>query len=387
PAQMLERHVRDAVSHEFYELIRPHLESALAGQQVRWERQTVRDGQTFHYLADYIPDVAADGSVTGCYALTIDITERRNAELAVARVERRLRGITDNLPVLISYLDKDERYLFLNATFKTWLGIDPASVIGRRLAEVVEPAEYEARRELLHRALAGERVEFDNEAVALGMTRSLQNTYLPDIQPDGSVAGVFALSTDVTTMKQVELQLNQLARVDGLTGLPNRRRLEEILAEAVARAARAGKPVALMFLDIDHFKTINDTLGHGAGDAVLKEFGLRLKRTVRSTDTPARLAGDEFVVLIEGLHSEREAALVAEKVIAAIRKPFSVDDRTLQVTSSIGVAYCACPGPDTALMTCADAALYEAKAVGRDTYRVSTLDPVFAESTLQGLAQ
>src|SRR5439155_3250348 len=125
---------------------------------------------------------------------------------------------------------------------------------------------------------------------------------------------------------------------DVLTGLPNRRQFEEKLQEAVARSKRSDRPMALMFLDVDHFKQINDTHGHAAGDAVLKEFAARLQRCVRITDTVARLAGDEFVIILEGLHDIEDAELVARKIRAALQPPFVWGDLALsRITSSIGV--------------------------------------------------
>jgi len=374
PASMLGRTMRDVRSAEAYEELAPHIARVLAGQTVNFENTLTVGGRLAHRQSTYVPDIDESGRVRGFYAMAFDVTERKEAELAVARVERQLRGITDNLPVLISYLDNEERYVFLNATFKAWLGIEPASVIGCRLADVVGGAEYEQQREPLRRALAGERVDFSSRSTTLGVTRSLHNAYIPDVQTDGSVLGVFGLSTDVTAMKDVEQQLSRLARLDALTGLPNRRLFEETLVEAIARASRDGKPMALMFLDIDHFKAINDSLGHGAGDAVLKEFASRLKRAVRVTDKPARLAGDEFVVLLEGLRSASEAERVTEKVVGAIRKPFVVDGATLLVTTSVGVAYCARPVAESALMACADEALYAAKDAGRNTFRLRKLE-------------
>ena len=129
-----------------------------------------------------------------------------------------------------------------------------------------------------------------------------------------------------------------------------------------------------MFLDIDYFKSINDSLGHAAGDQVLREFASRLKAAVRITDLPARFAGDEFVVLLEGLHGAGDAALVAQKVLEAIRLPFAIDDAELSVTTSIGVAFAPRPVTGEALMVRADQVLYDAKAAGRNTYRLGSVE-------------
>ena len=505
PRSMIGRHVGEAVSPTFFETVRPQKAAALAGERVRWERQsTDAQGRDIHYLSDFIPNKDAHGAVLGFYALTIDITERRRAELAVthseqrlfeltnnmpalvgyfdmqercqyandtalrvlgltrrevpgitlhaaqgessyaqhlphvrqvlagrrtqfegsvmlngrqahfrshlipdhsgddgqqrgfyvmtfditalkeaqheqARIERQLRDITDNLPVLISYVDREERYVFLNATCKHWLGADSASLIGLTMAESMPPDMYEQRREFLHAALSGQRVEFNLDTVILGNLRSLQSVYIPDLQPDGSVAGIYTLSTDVSALKQVERQLTELAHADPLTELPNRRQFERRVVEGISRASRDGKPIAVMFLDIDAFKSINDNFGHATGDMVLKEFALRLKTAVRITDTAARLAGDEFVVLLEGLNAQGDAEQVAEKIVAAIRVPFATHGGTLAVTTSLGVAFCARPGPNTRLVACADEALYEAKAAGRNTYRLKSLEPEVTE--------
>jgi diguanylate cyclase (GGDEF)-like protein len=209
----------------------------------------------------------------------------------------------------------------------------------------------------------------------LGVARSLQVVYIPDRQPDGTVTGVFTLSTDITHLKQVEAKLSQLAGVDALTGLPNRRQFEDRMASALAAPDAFAKPLAVMFLDVDHFKSINDRHGHPVGDIVLKEFATRLRETVRATDMAARLAGDEFVVLLEGLHDASDVEVVATKIVEAMREPFFCAGAPMRVTASIGVAYSAHPSVASELLGCADAALYEAKGAGRDTFRVRRLEP------------
>ena len=302
-----------------------------------------------------------------------DISERKAAEAQLSASSRRLRDITDNLPLLISYIDKDLRLRFCNGTWRAWLGLDPDAVVGRPIGEVIGPALYEQRRELMQRALAGERVSFEAESVALGVNRYLRTEYIPDVQADGTVAGIYTLTTDVTASKKVEMQLDQLAHVDALTGLPNRRRFEDLLQKAMARSKRDDRAMALMFLDVDHFKPINDAHGHAIGDAVLKEFARRLQRCVRVTDTVARLAGDEFVIILEALNSDDDAERVARKIGIELRLPFVFDGLTLSsVTSSIGVVVFigGDAGPADAVAR-ADQALYQAKRAGRDTFVVS----------------
>ena len=298
--------------------------------------------------------------------------EQRTDDLV--RSQQKLRTITDNLPVLISYIDQDYRMTFLNGTFRAWTGIDPDRAIGRTVTEVIGAALFEQRRENMARALAGERVVFDITSIALGVERHLHTTYIPDRQPDGTVIGFYTLSSDVSAMKEVERALTQMARFDSLTGLPNRHQLNEKLAEAISRSRRLRVPLALLFLDIDYFKTINDTRGHAAGDAVLQEFSARLRQIVRVTDTVARLSGDEFVILLEGIHSHAEAETIAQKILQLVRQDFIVDGEPMVITTSIGIAFSNDSQMSVEeLMAHADKSLYAAKADGRNTFSLKTM--------------
>ncbi|MDQ1919382.1 sensor domain-containing diguanylate cyclase [Massilia pseudoviolaceinigra] len=174
--------------------------------------------------------------------------------------------------------------------------------------------------------------------------------------------------------RQAELKLEAQARTDILTGIDNRRMFEETFAAALGRAARGNTAIALAYLDIDHFKTINDTYGHKAGDEVLVEFARRLRAAVRSTDSVARLAGDEFVAIFEGLRDDVEPTMLAEKILDMARTPFLAAGASLQVSTSVGIAVgrgnAAGAGDYLAL---ADEALYAAKQAGRDRYAMRRL--------------
>ncbi len=170
-----------------------------------------------------------------------------------------------------------------------------------------------------------------------------------------------------------EQRLEQLARIDSLTGLANRREFSERLPDAMARSRRKRTVMALLYLDLDKFKAINDTLGHAAGDAVLKEFARRLKACVRETDMVARLGGDEFVLVVEGASSVEEPERIARKVLSEMAPPFDIEGKPVPVATSIGVACYRGEDrlSDQQLLGRADAALYEAKAAGRGTYKVA----------------
>ncbi|MDQ6684005.1 MAG: GGDEF domain-containing protein, partial [Pseudomonadota bacterium] len=240
---------------------------------------------------------------------------------------------------------------------------------GKPLHEVLGAELYSQRVAHLKRALGGQRTEFGWISDAVGATRHVHTVYIPDVGLDGSIAGVYSLSSDVTGTKQVERQLEHLARVDPLTGLPNRREFEERLEKAMARTRRSRQSMALVFLDVDRFKAINDSCGHGVGDMVLREFAARLDHNTRVTDTAARLAGDEFVVILEGLEGPSQATLVCEKIGAAIRAPMHCGEHVLTVTASLGFAlFEGGAGSVEEFVARADRALYRAKAAGRDTF-------------------
>ncbi|HEY8876590.1 MAG TPA: diguanylate cyclase [Roseateles sp.] len=370
-SEMLGLTFRQIRGEAVWEIAKPHIEGVLRGEPQQFESFVKHGDESRFFVQKYVPDFDAHGEVQGFYSVSFDITERRVAEEKLADSEKRLRDIADNLPVMISYIDKDERLLFLNETFSRWTGLDHRATVGKTVAEAIPAPLYEQRREPLARALAGERVEFDLESRASGVERSLHNLYLPDIASDGSVRGLYALSTDVTEHRRLERRLAELARTDALTGLPNRYCFDEQLAAVIRRARRAQACTALLFLDIDRFKLINDSHGHGVGDEVLREFAQRLLGLVRGTDFVGRLAGDEFIVVLEGLRSASEAETVAVKIIEAINRPFAVSIGPLSIATSIGIAVH--PGDELGgeeLLGRADQALYEAKGAGRNGYRL-----------------
>jgi len=218
--------------------------------------------------------------------------------------------------------------------------------------------------------MAGAKTDFAFAAERDGVKRYFTSAYIPQFDENGEVVGVCSMINDITDLKKVELQLIKLARVDALTGLPNRVQFDETLRQAIARSRRSGLAMALMYLDIDHFKTINDTYGHQAGDEALCEFSKRLSASVRKTDHVARLSGDEFVIIIEEMKSTEEAEIVARKVIQAMEVEFSLGGTQYQVTTSIGIAILREDDAEPqSLLRRADQALYRAKKSGRNAYR------------------
>lgn len=317
------------------------------------------------------------GRQTHTHLVLRDVSARRETEARLQRSEHSLRAIADNMPVLICYLDREHRYRFANATYRDWFGIEPEALIGRRVDEFFPPSLYEARRLYMEQAMAtGVRVSYEMEVDIQGWQRHLRTNYVPDLAADGAVQGLYVLIQDISESKAIEARLSRMARFDHLTGLLNRHPFEDRLDEAVRSLQRGSGALALLFIDIDRFKHINDTSGHAAGDAVLKEFARRLQQAVRSNDTVARLAGDEFVVLLERMRDPEQAETVAAKVCAEMQPAFTLGDGPLTVTASVGVAWGEAVHLQSSMqmMAAADAALYDAKRGGRNTWRMRRCD-------------
>jgi diguanylate cyclase (GGDEF)-like protein/PAS domain S-box-containing protein len=302
--------------------------------------------------------------------------QERSGELAashtrVAESEEWLRTIADNVPALIAYIDTGMRYRFANQRYQEWFGVASSAMLGKTVQEAMGEAFYAPRRAAIERCLAGHADCLEIEEERRGRRRVLSSTYLPHVR-DGAVQGVYVLCTDATSAREYERQLHALAHSDHLTGLPNRRSYEERLAQAISRSRRSAMALAVAYLDVDRFKHINDTLGHAAGDAVLRELARRLRDAVRGGDTVARLAGDEFVVVLEQVRSPLECERIAAKLLDAIRPPVQVDGRLLSVTASIGIAWSHRP-EQAALTQGADDALLRSKEGGRDAVTVVTV--------------
>ncbi|KFN47454.1 hypothetical protein N790_01730 [Arenimonas malthae CC-JY-1] len=303
-----------------------------------------------------------------------DVSVRVRAEQALAATQYRLRAITDNIPALIAHIDTSERFSFMNAYARQVMGVEPETLVGRTVREVRGDALYAHLKPYLDRALAGETTEVEGSTQINGKDYDFHTTYVPDRDAQGRVVGVFSFTYDITALKQAERQLDHLARVDAMTDLANRRQFDERLAAACARAGRQGAPLALLFLDIDHFKAINDSRGHAAGDAVIREFARRLRRCVRIGDLVARLGGDEFAVLVEGAVDRAAAESIAAKLLERMREPVALPGGPLQVGASIGIAMATSGAAPEPLLAAADHALYAAKAAGRGAWRSVDVD-------------
>lgn len=292
------------------------------------------------------------------------IDQLHSAKVDLAQGERRLRMIADSVPAQIAYVNADERYTYHNTGPS---GVPRGALLGKTLLETHGSEVYEAIKKDARRALSGEPVDVERIYAVDGEAHCFKHQYTPDFTSRGRVMGYYAMVTDITEFKMVQKRLSDLARVDGLTGLPNRAELLDRLETALARCRRTGTGMACLYLDIDRFKEVNDTLGHAGGDCALMEFSRRLRQCVRESDTVARLSGDEFAIVLENIGEPEETQGVAAKIIACMAMPFNIEGERRVITTSIGVAV-ANPVKDDprSLLRAADAALYRAKRAGRN---------------------
>jgi diguanylate cyclase (GGDEF)-like protein/PAS domain S-box-containing protein len=364
--------VREFYGEQAWAEIEPRLRCALAGQEVAYDREMVRAEGRRHVQITAVPDCDDAGNVVGLYTLVSDITSYRDAQRALQESEARLRTVADALPMRVAYIDADERYRFNNLAYESF-GRPREALYGQTVRAVLGDAAYESAEPHIRRALAGEPVTFQSEMDGGGSYVCYEAQYIPQLAADGrTVLGFHAVVNDITRQKLEERRLIELARVDPLTGLVNRAGFELRVAEAMERCRATGALMALMYLDIDRFKQINDMLGHNAGDALLRKFASRLSQTLRSSDTVARLGGDEFTVIMEGLPRPEVASTVAAKIVQAMATPFVIEQQAMEVTTSIGLAFYQGEAITAdALIKQADVMLYQAKGAGRNNVQVA----------------
>ena len=352
----------------------PELRAWLAGE-TRWPQGVMLDAL-----------VAGSAALLAIAVLMTRRSVERTAaaEEALLQSEERLRLVANNVPALISYLDREQRYRFSNRTYDDWLGIPHSEMHGRSIAEVFGAEACSRMRPHIERVLAAEEVQFELTTAEGGRQRTLQVAFVPHRAPGGEVIGFYMLANDVTALKRaqedlrfaaIQLQhdarrLEFLAHHDTLTGLPNRAMFHERAREAVAHARRHDKTAAVLFIDLDNFKQVNDGLGHDVGDRLLKVIASRLRACVRGDDFIARIGGDEFCVLLQDIADPREAAAVAQKLIHELSKPYRIEQHEVHSGASIGIACVPQDGQDVAtLLRLADAAMYRAKDSGRNAYQ------------------
>ncbi len=338
-------------------------------------RLQLQDG-TIKYVHEHCEtSYAADGKPVRSTGTVQDVTMRVLTEASIRESEERYRTIADYTYDWEYWQGPQGEFLYISPSCQRITGYSQGDFIANPdlVYEIIHPED----RSLMDAHVADIRHE-DESSLDFRIVRSdggirwIAHGCRAVYAKDGRFLGRRASNRDITDRKSVEEQVQQLAYFDTLTGLPNRRMLFDRLDRALSQAKRHERALAIMFLDLDNFKRVNDTLGHDVGDELLKEVAARLETCVRSGDTVARQGGDEFIIVLAEIAAPRDAALVAEKIVAVLGgDPVRIAEHVLQVTTSIGIAVYPINGSDDAreLLKKADKAMYAAKAAGRNGYR------------------
>ena len=385
-AQAVGKRMTDLITLPTREQDQAVFKRMLAGETVQdYVSEIVQpDGRRLFISSSSGPVHDAAGAVTGACGISINITGRQRDAAALKQAQATLTNAIESLSDGFALFDANGNITMCNRRYADLM--EPGTptqqqLIGMNIAERVRsqlrhgqiiPPEYLgddtawlAARMQHHRDANGKPEQFQT-----GDGRWIQTTKRRT--PDGGVVGIYA---DVTALKRTEDAVRVLAQHDALTGLPNRRLLDDRLQQALSRAKRESSMAGLLLLDLDGFKPINDQFGHRAGDEVLRVVALRLKECVRAADTVARQGGDEFVIVLDGLANASDAGAVAAKVIAAIKRPIEPVWLTARntpdflISASIGISVYPQDGTGAEpLMRCADSAMYRAKKAGRGRF-------------------
>ncbi|RAP59140.1 EAL domain-containing protein [Oleiagrimonas sp. MCCC 1A03011] len=374
PVEVIGRPAADVAGPHYSQFLRPKQLECLEGKRANIEIE--RAGRTFELT--YIPHIV-DGTVRGMYKLGVDVTERKRAEAELYKAMDRAHMMLDSIGDAVVACDTRMRVTMMNPIAVDMTGWEENEAIGKSFAQVVQLIDTESGDPPLNPlevAMREDRIVALQTNSALrrrdGMETPIEDSASPIHDRDGKVVGGIMVFHDVSESRAMALKMSHLAQHDYLTDLPNRVLLHDRLSHTLA-GLRSGTQGALLFIDLDHFKNINDSLGHLAGDHVLREVGRRLCTCVRGDDTVSRQGGDEFVILLSRLGDPRDAARIAEKIIQAIENVIAFEDRELHISASVGIAMFPQDSTDTrTLMKQADTALYHAKQSGRSRFSYFT---------------
>jgi diguanylate cyclase (GGDEF)-like protein/PAS domain S-box-containing protein len=306
-------------------------------------------------------------------ALLTVALDRAKAGNELKSLERELRAILGNSPDAIARYDAHLRYEYLNAAAESALGAASHDVVGHTDHELgrdpAVAAIWEAGLRQVLVSSSSTEIEFSQGTE--GDTRWYQAKMVPQFGSDGMITGVLTSTRDLTAVKRAELALAHQAVHDSLTGLANRVLFVDRASQAVGRLEREAGRVALLFIDLDRFKAVNDTLGHDVGDRLLVEVASRLVKVSRRVDTVGRFGGDEFVLLCDKLSAAEDVRIIGERVVRALAKPFVDGGHELEVSGSVGIVVAADPYADvSALLRNADSAMYQAKERGGNRFHL-----------------
>jgi diguanylate cyclase (GGDEF)-like protein/PAS domain S-box-containing protein len=317
----------------------------------------------------------AEHRPAGIIGVMTDITEFRQVSAALESSERRFKALTESAMDIVTVLDAQGVIRYQSPSVKHLLGYEPADMLGKNQFDLVHRDDAPAMRRDFKALIDSGQMQLAAEfrvCNSKGEWRTLESIG-KNCLADPIVNGIIVNTRDITDRKAFQERIQHQAYHDALTGLPNRLLMQDRIAHAIARAAREGSRCVVMFIDIDNFKNINDTMGHDVGDELLREIAVRLTGSVRAQDTIARQGGDEFIVLLDQMEGHQGATRVAQKILEGLRAAFRVAGADQHVSGSLGIALYPEDGQDAAtLLRNADTAMFHGKALGKNTYQFFT---------------
>jgi diguanylate cyclase (GGDEF)-like protein/PAS domain S-box-containing protein len=357
-AQQLGHGWRKVLHHDDRERVAAAWDEATrAGASLAHDQRYVRPDGTIAWVEMTASAVKGeDGRVVGWAGVCVDVTERRLSD-------DRYRDLVERARDAIYAADATGAFVAVNRAAEEMTGFSSEELLGMSFFDLIAPEDAERAGTALARSFSGEDVRrIELHLVAKDGRKVFAEVMGRVVEEGGHVVGFEGIARDVTEQRMLQEQLTHQAFHDPLTGLPNRALLLDRLGHALAGAERPDAPIAVILLDLDNFKLVNDSLGHDAGDEILRALAPRLVHAAGAGDTVARMGGDEFGLVLETLHDEREAVAVAERIAAALETPFVVGSGTQRITASTGVVVARSGDEPSAILRNADTALYSAKA-------------------------
>ncbi|WP_251548796.1 sensor domain-containing protein [Neobacillus muris] len=328
--------------------------------------------QYFYFDTDILPIIESNGQVKDLLAVSRDITQRFMAEAALRESEEKYRLIADYSQDMIKLVDDDGIILYASPSHKTTLGFNEEELVGKHLGQWIHPDDSVVFMGRLTEAIQkGENFSMELRKLSKSGQWIWVETHGTVIfNETGKVKRMVLNSRNIMERRLYQEKLEQMAYQDPLTGLPNRRFVIQYLEQSIKEAERYQQMLAVILMDLDKFKMINDTLGHDAGDELLQQFARRIKSCLRESDMAARLGGDEFIVLLPKILHKDDAIQVAERIREAMLDPWNIGDQIIQTTSSMGISLYPEDGNRAKqLLKHADLALYKAKEKGRNNFQ------------------
>lgn len=377
--QVMHKNMADSISTQYKQAIAQRACVTYEDCSINWSEISNNMDETFISVKEFkcyeskvSPILNSQGECTHIIAIVRDITDRKLAIKKLKESEEKYRLIADNMSDLVSIIAPNGKLKYASPSYTYILGYNPENYKNKLAFDFIHPddikeisdkfsslveAKGKKTLEFRHKHSNGDWIWVEAKASAV-------------LDENKNLFHILVVARDITERKLFEKKLKHMAYHDSLTGLPNRRFFKSTLIQAINDSYKTEKKLAVMYMDIDRFKIINDTLGHDIGDELLCQFSNRVKRCLRSGDLIARFGGDEFCILVT-INEKEEAVAIAQRILRTFQKEWEIQTHRFYTTSSIGICFCENNSEDDeTIIKNADKALYKAKESGRNNYKI-----------------